>query len=49
MLKSLIYNRILRRQARKLLRIGMVLSFIAYRREGDGAEELVNSLRAESA
>ena len=40
MLKSLISNRVSRRQALKLLLIGIVLTFNAYRREGDGAEEL---------
>jgi hypothetical protein len=48
-LKSLISNRVSRRQALKLLPIGIVLTFNAYRREGDGAQELVNSLRAGSA
>ena len=48
-LKSLISNRVSRRQALKLLVIGIVLTFNAYRRDGDGAEELVNSLRAVSA
>ena len=49
MLKNLIANRISLRQARKLLAIEMALTFNAYRREGDGAEELVNRLRAGSA
>ena len=40
MLKNLIANRISLRQARKLLSIEMALTFNAYRREGDGAEEL---------
>ena len=48
-LKSLISNRISRRQALKLLLIGIVSTFNAYRREGDGAEELVTSLRGPEA
>jgi len=48
-LKRLISNQVSRRQALKLFLIGMVSTFNAYRREGDGAEELVNSQRAGSA